>query len=603
MSNEPILLLLHGVGKGNPDATWQASCSEALNRLGYPDLENVRVIAPQYAHALMGIDEPQTLPVVTVKQLSRDASLKNRRDYERRMGEIEVRLGRSDRGQGWSGVAPLITAAVDLPLIFKRAKNYLGNPQIRAQVLNRILTSLPQSGRLVIVGHSLGSVIAADLLRYLPAWLDIAGMVTIGSPLANESFDVDDLREALREPPSNLAWWVNYWSAPDLVVAHRGLSSVIPWTTDFRIGTKKVLLAAHEATEYLSNEAVATAVGFALFGSKSQEVAVFDRGIDIPLDEAERFMILALRYAHLLLPQLRGDEQERFAGALRVVQSDAVNAIKARNLEQYRAMPSAVARLAFDVSDPRAAVPVPLPISHIPKDEAAVLLTVLGAANVVRPFELTISPKSRQVAMELLTAEMGLGRQYGTDVFTAAKSALEALSDSGGVNWLKWGALGAGAIALVAATGGLVLAAAPGLAGAAAITSALATFGPGGMIGGLLTAGTLVTAGSSGITYGLAGSETTAEALEEVVVRWIAAAILRQLQRLEPDPTVWTALIEIEIEVRRERERLGQFSDKKAPTLQELDRKIQTVERALKYLTDNDLAPAPLPDTPEQVLV
>lgn len=44
----------------------------------------------------------------------------------------------------------------------------------------------------------------------------------------------------------------------------------------------------------------------------------------------------------------------------------------------------------------------------------------------------------------------------------------------------------------------LTLAAGAGLAGAAAITSALAAFGPGGMIGGLLTAGALVTAGGGG---------------------------------------------------------------------------------------------------------
>lgn len=600
VSNEPILLLLHGVGKGDRDETWQATCSAALTRLGYPDLENVRVIAPQFAHALKGVDEPQPLPAVTAKPLSGVAAKKNRRDFDRRMGAIEFRLGHSDHGKGWAGSDAAAGTALELFAVLKQAKNYLENPEIRAQVLHRVLSKLPESGRLIIVGHSLGSVIAADLLRHLPSWLEVAGMVTIGSPLAQGTFNVDNLRESLDEPPRNLAWWVNFWNAQDPVAARRGVSSVIPWITDFRIDTKKVLVAAHAATEYLSNETVATAIGFALFGSRSQELAVVDKGLDIPLEDSERWALLALRYAYLMMLELKGDQRDRFSGALRQVQADTVDKIKQRNSSVHRPMPSAVACLAFDLSDPQAAVPVPLPIDHVAKDDAALMLTVLAAANVIHPFELSVSPDIRQKAMENLTAEMGLGHQYGTDVFTAAKYAQAALSDRGGVNWVKWGALGVGAVAIVAATGGLILAAAPGLAGAAAITSGLAAFGPGGMIGGLLTAGTLVTAGGSGITYGLASSGTTAEALEEVVVRRLAAAILRQLQHLEPDLTVWISLVEIEIELRRNHERLGAFSDESAPSLKELNRKLDTVERALNYLTDKNLVPGALSEPPAQ---
>lgn len=98
-----------------------------------------------------------------------------------------------------------MSGSVDLPS-FRQARNYLSIDAIRVQVLSHILTKLPSSGRLVIVGHSLGSVIAADLLRYLPVDLRVGGMVTIGSPLANGRFDVDRMREALKEPPSNLGW-------------------------------------------------------------------------------------------------------------------------------------------------------------------------------------------------------------------------------------------------------------------------------------------------------------------------------------------------------------------------------------------------------------
>jgi hypothetical protein len=417
--------------------------------------------------------------------------------------------------------------------------------------------------------------------------------------LANGSFDVDKLRESLKEPPTNLAWWVNFWNSSDPVAAHRGVSSVFPWMIDFRINTKNVGLRAHYAAEYLTNEAVAAAIGFALFGSRSKELAGINKGLDIPLDATELIALLALRYAYLIKMRLEGDLQDRYAGALRQVQAAVVDAIRRRNASEGRAMPSAVARLAFDLSDPQATVPEPLPSIHIAKDETVVLLTVLAAENVIRPFEISISKDKRQDAMKDLTTEMGLGSQYGADVFAAAKRAQEALS-SGGVNWIKWGALGAGGVAIVVATGGLALAAGAGLAGAAVITSALASFGPGGMIGGLLTAGALVTAGGGGIAFGFASPGTTAETLEAVIERRLAAAILRLSQRLEPDPAVWRTLAETEIEVRREHERLDEFSDESSPSLKELKRKIDTIERALKYLRDNGLEPGVHSRTPDE---
>jgi methionyl-tRNA formyltransferase len=115
------------------------------------------------------------------------------------------------------------------------------------------------------------------------------------------------------------------------------------------------------------------------------------------------------------------------------------------------------------------------------------------------------------------------------------------------------------------------------------------------MIGGLLTAGTLVSAGGGGIAYGLAGQGTTAETLEAIVERRLAATILRQLQGLEPDPAVWSVLAQIEIEVRRQHERMDEFSDESAPGLKDLKRKILTVERALRYLTENGLEPGAVP--------
>ena len=103
MSQEPALLFLHGVGDGNRDGAWLTGLSAALSRLGYPDVDPERVIAPRYAHALRGSDEHSLLPRITVKQPARDKVRQNRRDFERRTAALEFRLGMHDQGRGWGG--------------------------------------------------------------------------------------------------------------------------------------------------------------------------------------------------------------------------------------------------------------------------------------------------------------------------------------------------------------------------------------------------------------------------------------------------------------------------------------------------------------------
>lgn len=591
MMRSAILLFLHGVGTGDPERKWEARLSDSLVRVGYPSLEGVRVIAPRYAHALKGIDEPEKIPHITLKKPSGDTATKNRRDFERRIGALEFRLGRQNQGAGVVGGGALVDFAAATPF-FAQASNYLSDEQIRAHVLNRILGKLPETGRVVLVGHSLGSVIAADLLRRLPPSLEVVGMVTVGSPLASETFATERLREELLEPPSNLNWWVSFWDWGDPVAARRGVSSAFPWMIDFAVRTNMPgPLAAHQAVEYFSHDVVAEAIGFAVFGSRSKEIARVERGVDAPLDTAESIALLALRYAHLIRERLKGDVKDRYSGALRNVQANLVQLLTTQRSESGRPLPESLASLVFDLSDPDAPSPHPHPARHLAKDEAIIPLMVIVSENIILPYEIAIPLDIQQRALEDLTAEMGLGGVFGSDIFAALKRARVELSGGAKTNWVKWGVMGAGAVALVAATGGLALAAGAGLAGAAAITSALAAFGPGGMIGGLLTAGTLATAGGGGIAFGLARSDAPADAVEAVISSQLSAEILRSQHHLPSDPWVWRNLVTMEMELRRERERLDEFSDGSALSMKELKRKVVAVGRALTYLKNSGMEP------------
>ncbi len=587
MPSKPTLLFLHGVGGGDRDAHWRDALEQALRQIGYDGLRDAHVKDPKYAHALRGVDDTLTLPNFTVKTLSGDRAKHSRRDFELRLGAMEVRLSRQSQGNGWVGGDWVNQAALLAPQ-FAQAKNYLTKPHIRASVLDRVLKDLPTQGRLVIVAHSLGSVIAADLVRRLPPDVDVVGMVTIGSPLAHPQFHVDKLASSLADPPANLGWWVNFWNPADPVTTHKGVSSVFPWLLDQRVRTP-VGPQAHGAVTYLSNEVVATAIGYGLFGSQAKALAIVNKGVDTPLDAAEQWALMALNYAHLTAELLKGETQERYRVAVRQVQAQTLDLLMQRNTSEGRPIPRAIGRLAVDIADPESVAPKPV-VPVLSKTEALVPLVSILAANVIRPFEIAVPKEIQRQAMAQLSVELGLGSQIGLDVFKAAEVARNELKD--GTNWVKWAALGLGTAAVVAATGGLALAAAPGMAGAAAVTSALAAFGPGGMIGGLLTAGTLVSAGGGSIAIGLASPTTSAATVEAVVESQLAAAVLRRLQGLEQQRETWIGLEEMRSEFRRQYERLDEISDESAPTLKDLRSKIRAVDRAVAYLEREGLDPA-----------
>lgn len=594
MDQKPRLLYLHGVTP-EPSNLWQQPLNDGLIALGYQGLDQVEVIAPGYAHALKGADDKEPLPPMRIVRLKGEAAARNRREYELRVAALDSILHSHRRGDGRAEASLLIGAAVDIPH-FVQAKRYVNDPAVRAQVLKKVLKSLPDSGPLVILGHSLGSVIAADLIRRLPPEVNITGLITIGSPLGHARLRPDRLTDDLRDPPINMAWWVNFWNQSDPVVWRTSVSTAIPWVLD---EYEQVPLLpspeAHAAETYLTSAQAAAAIGYGLFGSRSKALAVVEHSLDIPLDPPQTLALLALHYAHLvkeLLPD--GAKRERYAGALRQVQATMVAGFTQRATDEGGLLPPQITALSFDAENPDSAVPRPTPLTHLGATEAVIPLITIGFTNVVRPYEIEVGREIRSEAFSRLAAEMRLSDEFGKDASWALETAHQVIK-GGGTNWLKWLALGAGAAALVVGTGGLALAAAPGLGGAAAITSALAAFGPGGMVGGLLTAGSLVGAGGGGIALGLASPTTTAAAVEATVEARLAAALLRKRHGIPQDPDLWWGLAQMRDAVARELASRQPFSDDAAPSIKELERKREAIKRALDYMEKERLGVEPMP--------
>ena len=231
----------------------------------------------------------------------------------------------------------------------------------------------------------------------------------------------------------------------------------------------------------------------------------------------------------------------------------------------------------------------PRPSAFPSREDATELFTVLALQNPLFPYEIEVKDSIRVSAMRELAREMQLHPQLGEDALDAVEEASKVLA---GKSWLmKWGLVGAGALA-VFASGGLLLPAAPGVVGAAAVTSALASFGPGGMIGGLLTAGALVSAGSGTITAGVMSAGSTADEVEGLIHGQLSRLILREKCGLDSDENVWNMWVESERELIRHQRRLERFSDNNSIGLKETEKKLSTLRKAIRYADQHGLSPS-----------
>ncbi|QIG44489.1 hypothetical protein G5V58_18390 [Nocardioides anomalus] len=113
---------------------------------------------------------------------------------------------------------------------------------------------MPDSGRAVVIAHSLGFVVAADVVKRLSPRLQIDGLITIGSPLplrgrwpfvelTGDDFPYDQVRS-----------WVNVFDSLDPVTGGRGVGRLFPEALDVDVhfGTLPSLVRNHGVQYYLS---------------------------------------------------------------------------------------------------------------------------------------------------------------------------------------------------------------------------------------------------------------------------------------------------------------------------------------------------------------
>jgi hypothetical protein len=164
--------------------------------------------------------------------------------------------------------SPFFAGIADHLLIgdLKQVHSYLHDSVIRDDVQQRVARCITPETR-VLIGHSLGSIVAYEALCAHPDW-PVHTLVTLGSPLGIRNLIFDRLRPPPRNGagawPGGAKHWVNIADGGDVVALVKGLRVLFDGTVDDRLiynGAR-----AHDATPYLTAEETGNAIAAGLAG-------------------------------------------------------------------------------------------------------------------------------------------------------------------------------------------------------------------------------------------------------------------------------------------------------------------------------------------------
>ncbi len=580
------LVFLHGIGDGDVKSAWCRALCDGLSEMAYPRVDFDDVIAPHYAPLLReDTSPPCSLPEPGVRRLTAAQAAHEPWEYECRQAAMERLLevpGGSVTTVGFP--ESLAECARSVPVFeVAQARNCLSNEGRRGSVLQTILKELPQAGEVVIVAHGLGSLVAINLLDYLPQELVVHRLVTIGSPIGHLVMHGKKNPLLKAFPLTRVKTWANFWSLSDPVPYGRGIAHLFAHALDVRV---ELGMCEHAGEPYLRSPLVAKAIGDALFGSLRREVATINAAVDVPLDDQEKIILAALAYGHFLGDEITDvGKQKRFRAALHEVQQSLISDLAEQCASDQRTMPARLRELA-DGRRPELGELFDL-------GKCITVLLEIVSKNIIHPYEIDVSVDARQHALARLASALNFPERVGTTIFAALNDARREVKVKAELKLkplIGLAAVGGGL--LLAGPIGLMMVAPAGLAGGAAVVSALAAFGPGGMIGGLVAAGGLMAAGGGVTGAAVKMLASAPEALiQDTLARLLATAIARHKLREPRDDRIWFVLCEFESQIAREQHRVEPLSDPDAPSCRAHRRKAQAVRQALECMIKIGLGP------------
>lgn len=586
------ILYLHGVGQKVRDGGWHAALTASLaeRSVEVPPIDSPRIICPDYVDllkvpAVKKVDEPTRRQPVDMDEMQR---LRMVADHKRRQTLLTARLdslaGNDLRWGIGAGIpaqrAPGVGDIVD-------AKRYLGSEPLRFAILQRVLSALGTTRDVVIVAHSLGSVVAIDLLNYLPPGIHVRGLVTLGSPAGAVGVHKADMGRLLRKfPYEQVDTWVNFLVPHDVVTRGIGLTRLFPAALDVRLASGDVNpVKAHAVTGYLAHPAVAHVLTQLVTDQLPVRATATGAGLELALDEHESQVADSIVFAHRIAKAItKGGKRVRYENAIREVAIETGSKLVDLRVAEGRPVPAEVGLLAGGEVAMRQ-----LAVGSI-KDQLRFVI-VAATSNLIAPFEIDVQDESLRTLRFVWVNDFGHSRDDGSKIIEALDSASSAFKNA------HWGRLAVGAAGLgLAALGpiGLALVAPAGLAGGAAIVGALAAFGPGGMVGGLALAGGMVGAGASLVgASAMASSEVTPDMLRTQLIRLMACEKAAAALDIElGGSSLWLMFNDWRDKALTNLSALEVLSDKDAPSIKDLQVKVKLLEQALAWLIEERFAPS-----------
>lgn len=140
----------------------------------------------------------------------------------------------------------------------RQVRRYLLDPDLKTKADARVADTVTEECR-ILIGHSLGSVVAFEFLRQHPErGLDL--LITLGSPLGLRAIRhlMPDLEFGAAEGiPANVGAWVNLRDPRDPVACAGSLTTWWPGIRDGIVDNQK---SAHSVERYLSKKETGNAV-------------------------------------------------------------------------------------------------------------------------------------------------------------------------------------------------------------------------------------------------------------------------------------------------------------------------------------------------------
>ncbi|MEU1184418.1 trypsin-like peptidase domain-containing protein [Streptomyces sp. NPDC005820] len=284
------LVFLHGRSQEEHEPAdlrreWAAGLNQGLVRAGLAPVDPEDIWFPYYGDTLVQALKtheavPRTVEAAgaTAAEVVAPSSPSARAVYEELLGEAAAkwdmpqdhqpateRIGLGDvvgalhRRLSWLAARSDLDAWA-IALVFRDVAAYLdADRPVRDEVLNCVLETVPDSGDVVLVGHSLGTVVALDLITRLSPGVNVVHLTTAGSPLGLDSV-YNRLLVGGPKRPDKVADWLNAWCPTDAVAIG------CPLGDDWADGLVDLAVLnardrAHSIVEYLSHTDVARSIG------------------------------------------------------------------------------------------------------------------------------------------------------------------------------------------------------------------------------------------------------------------------------------------------------------------------------------------------------